>query len=260
MQHPMDLSGKVAVVTGGNGGIGLGIAKGLASAGCHVAIWARNATKNAAAVTALQGLPGRVEAFACDVTDRASVDAAAAATLQRFDFIDGMFANAGIGGGGRESFLVRKPEDWGQMINVNLYGAFHACQVALAQMKRQAEHGRKHGRVVLTSSIASHFGTAANEHYAMTKAGLASLARSMAVEFARYGVTANALLPGYTATEMTTGLFENEKFVNAVMPRIPQRRFGSSADFAGVAIYLMSELSSYHTGDAMTIDGGYSIY
>lgn len=260
MQHPMDLSGKVAVVTGGNGGIGLGIAKGLASAGCHVAIWARNAAKNEAAVQALQGLPGNVQAFACDVTDRPSVDAAAAATLQRFGFIDGMFANAGIGGGGRESFLVRKPEDWGQMIDVNLYGAFHACQVALAQMKTQSEQGRKHGRIVLTSSIASHFGTAANEHYAMTKAGLTSLARSIAVEFARYGVTANALLPGYTATEMTTGLFDNEKFVKAVMPRIPQRRFGSSDDFAGVAIYLMSDLSSYHTGDAMTIDGGYSIY
>lgn len=260
MQHPMDLSGKVAVVTGGNGGIGLGIAKGLASAGCHVAIWARNAAKNEAAVQALKDLPGNVQAFACDVTDRASVDAAAAATLQRFGFIDGMFANAGIGGGGRESFLVRKPEDWEQMINVNLYGAFHACQVALAQMKVQAEQGRKQGRIVLTSSIASHFGTAANEHYAMTKAGLTSLARSIAVEFARYGVTANALLPGYTATEMTTGLFDNEKFVKAVMPRIPERRFGSNDDFAGVAIYLMSDLSAYHTGDAMTIDGGYSIY
>jgi NAD(P)-dependent dehydrogenase (short-subunit alcohol dehydrogenase family) len=260
MQHPMDLSGKVAVVTGGNGGIGLGIAKGLASAGCHVAIWARNATKNAEAVAGLQGLAGEVVAFSCDVTDRSSVDAAAASTVERFGYIDGMFANAGIGGGGRESFLMRQPEQWHQMIDVNLYGAFHACQVALAQMKTQAEQGRKSGRIVLTSSIAAHFGTAANEHYALSKTALVSLARSIGVEFARYGVTANALLPGYTSTEMTTGLFENEKFVKAVMPRIPQRRFGEVSDFAGIAIYLMSDLSAYHTGDAMTIDGGYSIY
>lgn len=259
-RHPMDLTGKVAVVTGGNSGIGLGIAKGLASAGCHVAIWARNADKNQAAVQALHGLPGAVEAFSCDVTDRASVDRASAATLARFEFIDGMFANAGIGGGGRESFLVRKPADWEQMIDVNLYGAFHACQVSLARMKAQSEQGRKSGRIVLTSSIANHFGTAANEHYAMTKAGLTSLARSIAVEFARYGVTANAMLPGYTATEMTNDLFDNEKFVKAVMPRIPVRRFGAVDDFAGAAIYLMSDLSSYHTGDALTIDGGYSIY
>lgn len=259
-KYPMDLTGKVAVVTGGNSGIGLGIARGLASAGCHVAIWARSTDKNHAAVQTLKGLPGDVEAFNCDVTDRTSVESAASATLQRFEFIDGMFANAGMGGGARVPFLERKPSDWEQMIQLNLYGAFHACQVSLARMKLQSEHGRKTGRIVLTSSIANHFGTAANEHYAMTKTGLTSLARSIAVEFARYGITANALLPGYTATEMTTSLFDNEKFIKVVMPRIPIRRFGATEDFSGVAIYLMSDLSSYHTGDALTIDGGYSIY
>lgn len=259
-QHPMSLTGKVAVVTGGNSGIGFGIAKGLASAGCKVAIWARSSDKNRLAVQALQGLAGDVEAFTCDVTDRASVEQAATATLQRYEFIDGMFANAGMGGGARVPFLERHPSDWEQMIKLNLYGALHVCQASLACMKLQSEQGRKNGRIVLTSSIANHFGTAANEHYAMTKAGLTSLARSIAVEFARYGVTANALLPGYTATDMTTGLFDNEKFVKVVMPRIPVRRFGEVQDFSGAAIYLMSDLSSYHTGDALTIDGGYSIY
>ncbi|TEA77784.1 SDR family NAD(P)-dependent oxidoreductase [Allopusillimonas ginsengisoli] len=259
-QHLMDLTGKVAVVTGANSGIGFGIAKGLASVGCNVAIWARSSDKNRAAVQALQGLAGDAEAFTCDVTDRTSVEQAATATLQRYGFIDGMFANAGMGGGARVPFLERQSSDWEQMIELNLYGALHVCQVSLACMKLQSENGRRTGRIVLTSSIASHFGTAANEHYAMTKAGLTSLARSIAVEFARYGVTANALLPGYTATDMTTGLFDNEKFVKAVMPRIPARRFGEVEDFSGAAIYLMSDLSSYHTGDALTIDGGYSVY
>lgn len=257
--HPLDLSGKVAVVTGGNGGIGLGIARGLAQAGCQVAIWARNTTKSEAAVAQLQALGADAAAFQCDVTDRGSVQAAAAATVAQFGGIDGMFANAGIGGGGRVSFLERQPEDWAEMINVNLYGAFHACQAALAQMKLQAETGRRSGRIVLTSSIADHFGTAANEHYALTKAGLSSLARSISVEFARYGVTANALVPGYTETEMTTSLFESDKFTKAVMPRTPARRFGTPEDFAGIAIYLMSNLSAYHTGDSLVIDGGYSV-
>lgn len=257
--HPMDLGGKVAVVTGGNGGIGFGIARGLAQAGCRVALWARNADKNASAVARLREMGGDAEAFACDVTDRRAVEAAAAATVERFGGIDGLFANAGIGGGGRVSFLERQPADWAQMIDVNLYGAFHPCQVVLRHLKAQAEAGRRGGRIVLTSSIADAFGTAANEHYAMTKAGLSSLARSFAVEFARYGVTANALLPGYTATDMTAGLFDNEKFTKAVLPRTPARRFGTPDDFAGVAIYLMSDLSAYHTGDSLVIDGGYSI-
>lgn len=259
LSHPLDLSGKVAVITGGNGGIGFGIAKGLAQAGCKVALWARNSQKNAAAIAALTELGGDAQAFTCDVTDRQQVEAAELATVDRFGGIDGLVANAGIGGGGRVSFLERQPSDWSHMLDVNLYGAFHACQVVLKRMKLQAEKGRRAGRIVLTSSIADHFGTASNEHYAISKAGLSSLARSLAVEFARFGVTANAILPGYTATEMTEGLLENAKFTSAVLPRIPARRFGSPDDFAGVAIYLMSDLSAYHTGDSIVIDGGYSI-
>jgi len=257
--HPMDLSGKVAVVTGGNSGIGFGITQGLASAGCNVAIWARDPEKNSAAVKQLEGLAGTVSAFACDVTQREQVQAAAIATVQQFGAIDGLFANAGIGGGGRNSFLSRQRSDWEQMIEVNLYGAFYACQAALEHMKTQFEQGRSMGRVVLVSSIADRFGTASNEHYALTKSALSSFARSIAVEFARYGVTANSLLPGYTATAMTKDLLENDKFTQAVLPRTPMRRFGKSQDFAGIAIYLMSDLSSYHTGDSLTIDGGYSV-
>ena len=258
--HPMSLAGKVAVVTGGNGGIGLGIARGIAGAGCNVAIWARNREKNERAVESLHGLAGQVKSFECDVTDRDSAERAMRDTLGHFGQLDGMFANAGIGGSTRRPFLDRQHADWEEMLNLNLFGAFHASQLALLQMKRQAEAGKKGARLILTSSIASRFGTATNEHYALTKAAVNSLAKSLAVEFARFGVTANAILPGYTATEMTTDLFENEKFTKAVIPRIPMRRFGKADDFAGIAIYLMSDLSAYHTGDLMTIDGGYSIY
>lgn len=258
--HPLSLFGRVAVVTGGNSGIGLGIARGLAEAGCSVAIWARNQEKNSNAARALQNLPGVVACYSCDVTRRESVDAAMRETLADFQYVDGMFANAGSAGGGRSSFLARSVDDLSRMIDANLVGAFHTTQAALAQMKLQADSGRRNGRIVVTSSIAARFGTAQNEHYALTKAALVSLARSIAVEFARYGVTANALLPGYSTTEMTTELFANEKFRSAVLPRIPARRFGEGRDFAGAAIYLMSELAAYHTGDALTIDGGYTVY
>jgi len=256
--HPMDLGGKVAVVTGGNGGIGFGIARGLAQAGCRVALWARNADKNASAVApARNGRRCRGLRLRRHRSPRRRSGGRRDRRALRWH--RRLFANAGIGGGGRVSFLERQPADWAQMIDVNLYGAFHPCQVVLRHLKAQAEAGRRGGRIVLTSSIADAFGTAANEHYAMTKAGLSSLARSFAVEFARYGVTANALLPGYTATDMTAGLFDNEKFTKAVLPRTPARRFGTPDDFAGVAIYLMSDLSAYHTGDSLVIDGGYSI-
>ena len=126
-------------------------------------------------------------------------------------------------------------------------------------MIKRAEGGDRFGRLVATSSLASLFGMPRGEHYAATKAALNALVRALAVEEARYGVTANAILPGWIETEMTAGLVQNEKFVGAVIPRIPMRRFGTAADFGGIAVYLMSNLSAYHTGDCLVIDGGYSV-
>jgi NAD(P)-dependent dehydrogenase (short-subunit alcohol dehydrogenase family) len=255
-----DLGGKAAIITGGNSGIGLGMAEALVEAGCAVSIWGRSAEKNAAALGRLEGRGGRVQALQGDVRDRASVEAAFRAALDAFGRIDGCFANAGIGGGGRRSFLERTPEEWRGMFAANLDGAFHVFQSAARHMVERASAGQPGGRLVGTSSLASLYGTARNEHYAATKAAINALVRALAVEFARHGITANAILPGWIRSEMTAGLMANEKFVQNVMPRIPLRRFGEASDFGGIAVYLMSDASAYHTGDCFVIDGGYTSY
>jgi NAD(P)-dependent dehydrogenase (short-subunit alcohol dehydrogenase family) len=255
-----DLTGRVAVVTGGNGGIGLGIAQALASAGCNVAIWGRNAEKNKAAVATMAAGPGKVDSRICDVTDPASVKDAMKATLDSFGRLDGCFANAGIGGGGRRAFIERTEEEWRTMFATNLDGVFHVFQAAARHMTERANNGDKFGRLVATSSLASLFGTARNEHYAATKSAINAVVRALAVELARYGVTANAILPGWIKSEMTAKIMSDEKFVGAVMPRIPMRRFGEPSDFGGIAVYLMSGTSSYHTADCFVIDGGYTAF
>ena len=255
-----DLDGRVAVVTGGNGGIGLGIAQALADAGAAVSIWGRSAEKNAQAAATITGSGGKVATRVCDVTDAASVKAAMAATLDAFGRVDGCFANAGIGGGGRRAFIDRTEDEWRRMFATNLDGVFHVFQEAARHMTERAAGGDAFGRLVATSSMASLFGTARNEHYAATKAAINAVVRALGVELARHGVTANAILPGWIKSDMTAGIMANEKFVANVMPRIPMRRFGEPADFGGIAVYLMSQASSYHTGDMIVIDGGYTLF
>jgi NAD(P)-dependent dehydrogenase (short-subunit alcohol dehydrogenase family) len=263
LETPMsifDLSGRTAVITGGNGGIGLGIAQALVAAGCNVSIWGRNAEKNKTAAASMAAGPGKVDTRVCDVSDPASVKSAMQATLDHFGRVDGCFANAGIGGGGRRAFIDRTEEEWRKMFATNLDGVFHVFQVAARHMTERAEAGDKFGRLVATSSLASLFGTARNEHYAGTKAALNALCRALGVELARYGVTANAILPGWIKSDMTAGIMANDKFVANVMPRIPARRFGEPSDFGGIAVYLMSKASSYHTADCFVIDGGYTAF
>jgi NAD(P)-dependent dehydrogenase (short-subunit alcohol dehydrogenase family) len=255
-----DLTGRVAVITGGNGGIGLGIAQALATAGCDVSIWGRNAEKNTLAAASMAALPGRVATLVCDVSNPTSVKQAMAATLDTFGRVDGCFANAGIGGGGRRPFIDRTQEEWRAMFATNLDGVFHVFQAAARHMTERSEGGDRFGRLVATSSLASLFGTARNEHYAATKAAINALCRALAVELARHGVTANAILPGWIKSDMTARVLADDKFVGAVMPRIPMRRFGEPSDFGGIAVYLMSKASSYHTADCFVIDGGYTAF
>jgi NAD(P)-dependent dehydrogenase (short-subunit alcohol dehydrogenase family) len=255
-----DLSKRVAVITGGNGGIGLGIAEALARQGCAVSIWGRSAAKNAGAAAALSATGARVHTQVCDVSEREQTERATLATLEAFGRIDGCFANAGIGGGGRTAFVDRTDDDWHRMLAVNLDGVVHALQPIVRHMIDRAAQGDAFGRIVATSSMASLFGTARNEHYAASKAALNALMRALAVEHARYGITANAILPGWIDTEMTEGLQANDKFMGNVSPRIPMRRFGKPGDFGGIAVYLMSTASAYHTGDCIVIDGGYSAF
>jgi NAD(P)-dependent dehydrogenase (short-subunit alcohol dehydrogenase family) len=137
---------------------------------------------------------------------------------------------------------------------------FHAFQPVVRHMVERAAKGDGFGRLVATSSMASLFGTARNEHYAASKSAINSLIQALAVEHARYGVTANAILPGWIDTEMTEGLQANDKFMTAAVQRIPVRRLGQPKDFGGIGVYLMSQASAYHTGDCIVIDGGYSIF
>jgi NAD(P)-dependent dehydrogenase (short-subunit alcohol dehydrogenase family) len=255
-----DLTGRVVVITGGNGGIGLGMAKGLVDAGASVSLWGRNADKNALAAKSLAGAKGRIDTQLCDVSKRASVDDAFGKTLAALGRVDGCIANAGIGGGGRRAFVDRTDEEWRTMFGTNLDGVFHVFQAAARHMTERAAKGDAFGRLVATSSLASISGTPRNEHYAATKAAINALCRALAVELARYGVTANAILPGWTRSDMTEGLMGNPKFVENVMPRIPVRRWGEPEDFEGIAVYLMSKASSYHTADTFLIDGGYAVF
>jgi NAD(P)-dependent dehydrogenase (short-subunit alcohol dehydrogenase family) len=255
-----DLSGKVALVTGGNGGIGLGMATALAEAGADVAVWGTNADKNAAAKEKLAAIGIRTEAYACNIADRNAVNENMAALLNKFGRLDAVFANAGVTGRGAKSFLDITPEDWRRVIGINLDGTFHTYQAALKHMVERSKRGDPGGRVVAVSSLASISGPPRNEHYAASKGALNALTFAVAVEFARHGVTANAILPGWIETDMTQDLMSNEKFVQAAGSRIPVRRWGRPDDFGGIAVYLASDASAYHTGQLLQIDGGYWRY
>src|ERR1700722_16953811 len=162
--------------------------------------------------------------------------------------------------GAPHALTPRREEQGPKLFAPNLAGVFHVSQSAARHMTERATSGDPFGRLVATSSLASLFGTARNEHYAATKAAINALCRALAVELARQGVTANAILPGWIRSDMTAGIMANEKFVANVMPRIPMRRFGEPTDFGGIAVYLMSQASSYHSADCFVIDGGYTAF
>ncbi|MCB1684431.1 MAG: SDR family NAD(P)-dependent oxidoreductase [Pseudomonadales bacterium] len=254
--QPFDLSGKVAVITGGNGGIGLGMASGLARAGAQVSIWGTNDGKNSDALQQLAGIGPRVSSHLCDVADEAQVIDCFRKVLAEHGRVDGCFANAGIGGR-NTAFEEMSAEEWRRVLAVNLDGVFHTFKHAAKHMRARAEAGDPGGRLIGTASLAAISGQARGEHYAATKGGLVSMIKALAVEYARYGVTAHSVLPGWIETSMTEGAFANPKFVDNVMKRIPMRRWGTPEDFAGIAVYLLSDASRYHTADTFLIDGGY---
>ena len=257
MSKLFNLEGKVALITGGNSGIGLGMAKGIAELGCEVSIWGTNPDKNAAALEVLAACGPKASAYVCDVSNSDQVAECFTKTLAEHGRVDGCFANAGIGGWGNQ-FDQISDKEWHSVIDVNLNGVFYVFRQAALHMRERAGKGDAFGRLIGTASLAAVSGQPKGEHYAATKGGLISMAKALAVEYARYGVTAHTVLPGWIETAMTEPAFGREKFVENVIPRIPMRRWGQPEDFAGIAAYIMSDASSYHTSETFLIDGGYS--
>ncbi len=249
-----DLTDRVVVVTGGNAGIGLGMARALVGAGAGVSVWGRRGERNAEAVAELESLGGDASSEVVDVADEAQVEAAMAATLDRFGRVDTMIANAGVGGAA--AMLDQTLEGWRRVMAVNLDGAFLCFRAATRHM---VERGGGGALVAVSSTSAIH-GAAGNQAYSVSKTGLLALVRGLAVEFARHGIRANSLLPGWTETEMTEPLLGWEKFVSATTARTPVRRWGVPEDYGAAAVFLSDPSLTFHTGDTIVVDGGYTVF
>ncbi len=256
MAYPLfDLKGKVAVVTGGNSGIGLGMAEALAAAGADVSIWGRSKEKNQAACAVLDRYGTKVQALRCDVGEEDEVEEAFRQVLDAFGRVDACFANAGVAGLA-PSFVELTAEEWRRVLRVNLDGVFFTLRAAARHM---IERGGG-GSLVATSSLAAVEGQARGEHYAASKGAVISMIKALAVELARYRIRANAILPGWIESPMTAAVFNWDRFREKVLPRIPARRWGLPADVGGLAVYLASDASAYHSGDTLIVDGGYSVF
>jgi NAD(P)-dependent dehydrogenase (short-subunit alcohol dehydrogenase family) len=256
MYKPFDLSGKVALVTGGNGGIGLGMAEALAQSGADVVIWGTNEAKNTAAGKKLAAYGKRVASRRVDVSNEAEVVEAMKAAIETMGRVDCVIANAGIGGGApiqeMTTELVRRVHA------VNEDGVMWTFREAAKHMIDRAKAGDANGSLVVVASTAGIEGAARNSAYGASKGAVMSMARALAVELARYGVRCNSIAPGWIATDMTAGAQANKVFAEKVIPRVPARRWGTPEDFGGIAVYLASDASAYHTGEAFVIDGGYT--
>jgi NAD(P)-dependent dehydrogenase (short-subunit alcohol dehydrogenase family) len=256
---PFDLKGKVALVTGGNSGIGLGMAEAMAQAGADIVIWGTNPAKNQAAEAQLLQAGVRVLAQQVNVADEAAVVAAMAEAIAAMGRVDTVIANAGIGGGA-PSFSEMSHDLWRRVLSVNLDGVFFTTREACKHMVERAKTGDPGGSIMVTSSLSAISGAPRNEAYASAKGAVITMVKAIAVEHARYGVRANAILPGWIATEMTAGAQGSDVFNERVIGRVPSRRWGQPEDFGGIAVYLASDASRYHSGDSVIIDGGYHVF
>ena len=247
-----DLSGKTAVITGGNGGIGLAFARGLVKSGADVAIWARNAEKNSAAIEELNALgTGNAIAFACDVADETQIADAMSDTLDAYKKVDICFANAGIGRG--MALPEMTVEAWDDVMAVNARGVALTYRYITEHMIARGEGGK----LMATSSGQSIMGVNRSSNYAASKAAVNGLTRGAAFELARYQITANALLFGFYETDLTAQ--SDPRFAEWMTKRIPLRRFGDHEGLEGLAVFFASRHSDYITGQCLPVDGGLCI-
>jgi len=248
-----NLTGKVAIVTGGNGGIGLGMARGLAEAGASVVIAARNPEKSAAAVKELQDLGSNASSIACDVTDEASIAALVDEAVGRHKRIDILINNAGTSVRKRPEDLTA--EDWHLVLDTNLSSAFLCSKACYPVMKQGGS-----GKILNNGSMLSIFGSPWGSAYAASKGGMVQLTKSLATAWAEDNIQVNCFLPGWIDTALTKqarqqidGLYEN------ILNRTPQKRWGNIDDFRGIAVFLASPASDFITGTAIPVDGGFSV-
>ncbi|HUO12780.1 MAG TPA: SDR family oxidoreductase [Caulobacteraceae bacterium] len=256
--RPFDLSSKVALVTGGNSGIGLGMAEGLAAAGAGVVIWGTNEEKNRKAEAKLIGHGVKVLAQQVDVSDEAAVVAAMQEAVVAMGRIDFVAANAGMGLGA--PFAGVTADIWRRVMSVNLEGVVWTLREAAKHMLDRGQAGDPGGSLAVTSSVSAIHGAPRNEAYAASKGAVLALVRGLAVEYGRKGIRANAIVPGWIRSDMTAGSQRSEVFTEKVIGRVPAGRWGEPEDFAGIAVYLASDASRYHSGDSFVVDGGYTVF
>ena len=248
-----DLKGKVAVVTGGNGGIGLGIARGLAHAGARLVVAARNRDKGHAAVRELERLGTDATFCAVDVANEASVEAMVAQAVKTFGGVDVLVNNAGTN-------IRKQPQEytlaeWHQVLDTNLTSAF-LCSRAVHPLMKKA--GR--GKIINIGSMMSIFGVSFSPAYGPSKGGIVQLTKSLATAWAKDNIQVNAVLPGWIDTELTRAARQQvEGLHERVLHRTPEGRWGLPEDVAGIAVFLASRASDFVTGTAIPVDGGYSV-
>jgi 2-dehydro-3-deoxy-D-gluconate 5-dehydrogenase len=250
--NPFDLSGRVALVTGGNGGIGYGMAEGLAAAGATVMIAGRDQSKSQTAVERLRRSGCRAEAVEADVGEETSCRAMVATTVERLGRLDILINNAGIWRGGPPAEMAIA--DWNAVLATNLTGAYVAAQAAHPHMKRLGG-----GKIVNIGSMYSIFG-AQTVAYSTSKGGIVQLTRSLAVAWAIDNIQVNAVLPGWIDTDMTQpGRAQAPAMHDNIVRRTPAGRWGTPQDLAGIAVFLSSSASNFVTGSAMPVDGGWGV-
>jgi NAD(P)-dependent dehydrogenase (short-subunit alcohol dehydrogenase family) len=248
-----DLGGRVVVITGGNSGLGLGMAHGVGRAGATVVVWSRNVSRNDEAVAELTEAGITASAVACDTSDENLVSEAMAETVTRHGKVDTLFANAGVARAG--AFVDTALDDWRDVLRTNLDGTFLCTRAVARHFVERAEGGS----MVIVSSMISRYGGPGQAAYTTSKNGLIGLGRTLAVELARHRVRVNILIPGWTATAMNTHLRDDERFMSVTTARTPARRWGRPEDFHEVASFLADPSLTFHTGNEVVVDGGYTI-
>jgi 2-dehydro-3-deoxy-D-gluconate 5-dehydrogenase len=247
-----DLTGKVAIVTGGNGGLGLGMAMGLASAGAHIVVASRNQEKTQQAVHQIEALGVKALGVYLDVLQPELVEACIETTVETFGGFDILVANSGT--------VVRKPpeelsiEEWDLVIDTNLKGTFLCCKAAFPQLVK-----RGGGKIITNGSMFSIFGSTVRSAYPSSKGGIVQLTKSLAVAWAKYNIQVNCIVPGWLKTELTKPVYEHPEMGPTILQRTPAGRWGDPDDMRGIAIFLASQASDFVTGQAIPVDGGFSV-